>query len=197
MKIVLATKNQHKIREIQEALHGLPIDFLSLKEFPKIILKEEGSSLRENALQKARVTAKGADNWALGDDTGLFVVALEDRPGVFSSRYAGEGASFEKNVEKLLDEMKNVAEGKRQAHFQTILALVHPDGREVVVDGRLEGVIAKEKKGREGFGYDPIFFLPERGCTLAELSLEEKNKISHRGKALAKMRGVLEELVTL
>lgn len=197
MKIVLATKNQHKVREIQEALRGLAIDLVSLRDFPKVFLREEAASLRENALQKARITAKEANHWALADDTGLFVEALEGQPGIFSARYAGANATFEQNIYKLLSEMKDIPKGKRRAHFQTFLALVHPDGREVVVDGRLEGVIVQKKKGGEGFGYDPIFFLPERHCTLAEISLEEKNRISHRGQALVKIRGVLEEWLAL
>jgi len=195
MKIVLATANKNKVEEIRAYLHDLPLEIFSLEHFPEISLKEEGNTLRENALQKARMVAKKTNFWALGDDTGLFVEALEGRPGVFSSRYAGEKASYKENVQKLLEEMRDVPEKNRGAFFSCVLALTHPDGREVVVEGRLEGVIAKEQKGDKGFGYDPIFWLPDRNCTLAEVSLDEKNKISHRGRALFKMKGVLEGLI--
>lgn len=197
MKIVLATANKHKIEEIKAYLKGLSCEILSLENFPEVLLKEEGKTLRENALQKARITAKETGCWALGDDTGLFVEALEGRPGIFSSRYAGEKATYKENWEKLLGEMQNVAENNRGAFFSCVLALVHQDGREVVVEGRLEGLITTTPRGDRGFGYDPVFFLPDRGCTLAEISLGEKNKISHRGRALFKMRGVIEGLIKM
>lgn len=195
MKIVLATNNRHKIEEIRSFLPG--VEILSLDQFDPIELKEEGSTLRDNALQKARIVAQASGEWALADDTGLFVPALGGRPGVFSSRYAGQKATDEENIFKLLGEMKDLAGDKREAYFSCVMALVHPDGREVTVEGRLQGQIAKGPKGNRGFGYDPIFWLPDRGCTLAELSLEEKNKVSHRGRALDKMRGVLEGLIKL
>ena len=197
MKLVLATANQHKVEEIKNYLKGLPLDILYLENFPEVVLKEEGKTLRENALQKARTAAQKTKLWALGDDTGLFVEALEGRPGVFSSRYAGEQANYKENTKKLLMEMRDVPEKNRDAYFSCVLALVHSDGREVVVEGRLEGMITKEPRGDKGFGYDPVFWLPDRGCTLAEISLEEKNKISHRGRALFKMKGVLEGLLKM
>ncbi|OGQ04960.1 MAG: non-canonical purine NTP pyrophosphatase, RdgB/HAM1 family [Deltaproteobacteria bacterium RIFCSPLOWO2_12_FULL_44_12] len=197
MKIVLATENKHKIEEMKTYLNNLPLEILSKEHFPKITLEETGETLRENALQKARTVAKTTGFWAMADDTGLFVEALDGRPGVFSSRYAGEKATYKENVEKLLKEMRDVPEKDRGAFFSCVLALVHPDGREVVVEGRLEGVIAKEQSGAKGFGYDPVFWLPDRDCTLAEISLEEKNKISHRGRALFKMKGILEGLIKM
>ncbi|MDO8527220.1 MAG: XTP/dITP diphosphatase [Deltaproteobacteria bacterium] len=194
MKIVLATENRHKVEEIRHFLGGLDLEMASLKNFPSVVLKEDGNTLRDNALQKARIVAKAAGQWALADDTGLFVEALDGKPGVSSARYAGKECDSQKNIDKLLAEMKNIPAEKRSAHFSCQLALVHPDGREVVVQGKLEGSIALKPGGEKGFGYDPIFYLPECHCTLAEISLEEKNKISHRGRALKGMRGVLESL---
>lgn len=197
MKIVLATQNKHKIEEIKNYFKDLSLDIVSLYLFAPMALKETGSTLRENALQKARTVAKKTNQWTLADDTGLFVEALDGRPGVFSSRYAGEGAAYEQNVRKLLEEMRDIPYETRGAYFSCVMALVYPDGREVTVVGRLEGLIAQEPRGDQGFGYDPVFFLPDRGCTLAELSLEEKNNISHRGRTLFKMRGVLEGLMEI
>ncbi|MBI4125037.1 MAG: RdgB/HAM1 family non-canonical purine NTP pyrophosphatase [Deltaproteobacteria bacterium] len=199
MKIILATNNRHKIEEIREFLKEVPGVILSEAKDPNdpLELKEEGATLRDNALQKARTAAHQTGEWALADDTGLFVESLDGRPGIFSSRYAGEQATYEENRFKLLSELRDVPEEKRGAYFSCVMALVHPDGREVTVEGRLLGRIAREPKGNQGFGYDPIFWLPDRDRTLAELSLEEKNKISHRGKALYKMKGVLEGLTKL
>lgn len=197
MKLVLATKNRHKVEEIQAGFKNLAMEILSLDDFPEVVLKEEGKTLRENALQKARISAHATGCWALGDDVGLFVEALGGEPGIFSARYFKEGATFEENRNQLLKKMESIPPEKRGAVFSCVLALVHPDGREVVVGGDLEGSIGVNPKGDRGFGYDPIFLLPDRGITLAELTLEEKNRISHRGKALFKMRGILEGLMTL
>lgn len=196
MKVVLATQNRHKTEEIRSYLRDLQGVILSATKGLTEI-KEEGTTLRENALQKARTAAQATGQWALADDTGLFVEALDGKPGLFSARYAGEGATYEENVNKLLKEMQEVLDEKRRAYFSCVMALVYPDGREVTVEGRLEGEIAKEPRGSCGFGYDPIFFLPDRGCTLAEIPLEEKNKISHRGRALFKMWGVIEEIAKM
>lgn len=197
MKLVLATKNRHKAEEIQNFLRDLPLEIVSLDVFSNIILREEGSSLRENAMHKARTVAAATKEWALADDTGLFVDALGGRPGIFSARFSGEAATFQENVEQLLKEMEGVANKDRTAYFSSVLALAQADGREVVVEGRLEGLITHTPAGEKGFGYDPIFFLPDRGRTLAELNLEEKNQISHRGRALFKMRGVLEGIMKM
>ena len=196
MKLVLATANPHKVEEIKKYFEGLQGVILSAAKNPEgSELKENGSTLRDNALQKAREAAKQTGCWALADDTGLFVEALGGRPGVFSARYAGAEADAKKNVTKLLQEMKGASDPNRGAHFSSVLALVHPDGREVVVEGRLEGAIAQAPGGDQGFGYDPIFWLEDRRCTLAEISLEEKNKISHRGLALFKMKGMVEGII--
>lgn len=195
MKLVLATKNRHKVEEMQNFLRALPLEIVSLDAYPNIVLREEGSSLRENAMHKARAVTAITKEWALADDTGLFVDALGGRPGIFSARFAGEKATFEDNVDLLLKEMAGVADKDRSAYFSCVLALAQADGREVIVEGRLEGLITCAPAGEKGFGYDPIFFLPDRGRTLAQLSLEEKNKISHRGRALFKMKGILEGLL--
>lgn len=197
MKLVLATKNRHKVEEIQNFFRNLPLEIIALDAFPGIVLKEEGSSLRENAMQKARTVALATKEWALADDTGLFVDVLGGRPGIFSARFAGESATFQENVEHLLKEMEGIPDKERGAYFSSVLALAHADGREVVVEGRLEGLITRNPAGEKGFGYDPIFFLSDRALTLAQLSLEEKNQISHRGRALFKMRGVLEGIVKM
>lgn len=197
MRVVLATTNRHKVKEIKDFLKGVPVALLSLEDFPAVTLEETGESLRDNALQKAHAVAVAIGEWALSDDTGLFVAALEGEPGIFSARYAGLNATFEEHVGKLLGALRNVPSSKRQARFECVMALVHPDGREVTARGTIAGVIAEEIRGREGFGYDPVFFLPERGRTFAEMPLAEKNRISHRALALEKMRRVLEEIMKM
>ncbi len=186
MKLVLATNNRHKIEEIKAYL--TTVEILPRENFD---LKEEGETLRENALQKARLVAVKAGMWALADDTGLFVDALDGRPGILSARYAGEQATAQDNIKKLLKELEGLSFEKRGAHFETVVALVHPDGREITVSGKLNGTIAEKSSGREGFGYDPVFWISSFRCTLAEIPLEQKNRISHRGKALEKLKTVL------
>ena len=194
MKIILATANRHKIEEIRSVIPaqaGIQILEWLDSRFRGNDIVETGATLLENALQKARAAAKTSGLWALADDTGLFVDALDGRPGIYSARYAGEEGIAVKNIEKLLQELRGVPFEKRGAHFETVMALVHPSGREVTAQGKLEGMIAEKQSGNKGFGYDPVFWLPESRCTLAELSLEEKNKISHRGKALKLIRDIL------
>ena len=195
MKLVLATQNRDKIREIKKEFSNLSLEIISLEDltnFPSII--EDGKTLRENALKKARIVAEKIGTWALGDDTGLIVAALGEKPGIFSARFAGPKATYKENCEKLLQVMKEIPQEKRRAYFSTILALVHPDGREVVLEGKLEGTILGRMRGSGGFGYDPLFYVPRLGKTLAEISLEEKNIISHRGQALRKMKVVVENI---
>ncbi len=194
MKLVLATRNVDKVREIREALNGLPIDIVSLETFPEIgEIPEEGSTLEENALFKAETVASSAGLPALADDTGLEVDALDGRPGVRSSRYAGENATYADNVRKLLEEMRGVPAGKRGAVFRTVIALAAPGEKSRVVEGRCKGVITAAPRGQSGFGYDPVFLPEGRGSTFAEMTLSEKNKISHRGLALAAARRLLKE----
>ena len=182
-EVVLATKNQGKIKEFTELLSPVFGKVLSLREFnslPEIV--EDGETFGENALKKARVISKLTQKITLADDSGLEVDALGGRPGVFSSRYAGENAGDEENINKLLQELKGAA--NRNARFVCCLALVFPDGKEITVEGRCEGVIVEEPKGKGGFGYDPVFYLPELNKTMAELTLEEKNLLSHRSRAV-------------
>ena len=192
--LIFATGNPHKVEEIQNRLHDWPVKLLSLKDFPLVTLHEEGETLRENALQKARTVAGACGEWALSDDTGLFVAALDGRPGIFSARYAGPKATFTENVDKLLREMEGVPSEKRGAYFECVMALAHPDGREVTVRGTIDGMISEKQRGEAGFGYDPVFYIPSAKCTFAEMSLAEKNRISHRARAFEKMRIVLREI---
>ncbi len=192
--VVLATRNQHKVQEIQGFLGSLPIRLLSCIDFPALPdVVEDGLTCRDNALKKARETAIGTAHWALADDTGLEVEALDGRPGVFAARYAGEDATYADNCQKLLEELANIPEARRGARFLTVMALVAP-GREPyeVVEGQLLGRITREFYGSQGFGYDPVFYVPSAGKTLAEMTLAEKNTISHRGQALRLVKELLK-----
>jgi len=194
VKLLLATKNRGKIKEIIRLLKGQRVEVLTLDDFPGISLpKEDRSTFKGNALKKARVAGE-TGLAAISDDSGLCVDALGGRPGVLSARYAGDNATDEENLEKLLLEMKDVPEGKRTASFVCVIALVLPSGKEKTFEGRLEGVIAAKPKGRGGFGYDPVFFLPGKNKTLAELKPEEKNLLSHRGAALKRFKKNLPAL---
>ncbi|MFZ3073398.1 MAG: XTP/dITP diphosphatase [Thermodesulfobacteriota bacterium] len=195
MNLLLATKNKGKIKEIRRLLEGQRVNILTLDDFPNVSLpKEDLATFKGNALKKARFVAKKTGIQALSDDSGLCVNALGGRPGVISARYAGDNATDEENVEKLLEEMKDVPNGKRTASFVCVIAFVLPSGKGKTFEGRLEGTIAREPKGKGGFGYDPVFFLPGKGKTLAELKPEEKNLLSHRGAALKKFKKNLPPL---
>ena len=192
LKIVLATRNIDKVREIKEALRGLAIDILTLDSFPDVPeIVEDGMTIEQNALKKASVVQGITGGLVLADDTGLEVDFLNGKPGVFSSRFAGEHASYDDNVEKLLSLMKGVPAEKRAARFRCVIALVG-ECIEQTVEGVVEGLILAEKHGTEGFGYDPVFYIPTSGKTFAEMSLDHKNRISHRGLALAKARTILK-----
>jgi XTP/dITP diphosphohydrolase len=187
--VIVVTRNKGKIREIREALKGLRLRIHGLSDFPGVPeIDEDGKSFAENALKKARFYSKYFGKLTLADDSGLEVDALNGLPGVYSARYAGEEASSQENNRRLLREMQGLPISKRGARFKCILAMASPDGKEVTVEGSCKGRIGFREKGKRGFGYDPLFILPRRGKTMAELSLEEKNRISHRGKALRKMR---------
>lgn len=186
---MLATANRHKVREIQAILADLPLTVRSLAEFPGAPeVVEDGATYRENALKKARSAADFTGKPALADDTGLEVDALEGRPGLYAARFAGEGCTFQDNIAKLLRLLEGVPTENRGARFVCVLAFVVPGGRELVVEGELRGRITEAQSGVSGFGYDPVFFALEVGKTLAELSFEEKNRISHRRRALDKAR---------
>ena len=193
MKIVLATHNKDKCLEMMDVLSNLNIELLTLNEFPHIgEIIEDGDTLKDNALIKARSVHELTKLPSLADDTGLEVEALGGAPGVFSARYSGENASYSDNVNKLLKDMQNVPNGKRMAKFRTVMAFID-DKMELIVEGCVEGIITDVTKGVDGFGYDPVFYVPEMNKTYAEMSIKEKNQISHRGKALVKMQKLLQE----
>ena len=192
---MIATRNKGKIREIREALNGLGLRIYALSDFSDVPeIEEDGKSFAENALKKVRFYSKYFGKLTIADDSGLEVDSLKGLPGIYSARYAGEGASSRVNNQKLLREMQGVPISKRGARFKCIIAIESPDGKEAIAEGSCKGSIGFREKGRRGFGYDPLFILPRCGKTMAELSLEEKNKISHRGKALRKIRKLMKSL---
>jgi XTP/dITP diphosphohydrolase len=194
MEVVLATRNQGKIREIEAFLKNDDIRVLSLNDFPQAAeVNEKGKTFRENALRKARYAARLTQKLAVADDSGLEVDALDGKPGVFSARFAGENATDDENNEKLLHALKGVLPEKRGASFRCVLALAESLGKEMVIEEECRGVILAEKRGSKGFGYDPVFFFPPLNKTFAQLTKEEKNRVSHRGKALRRLREVLKE----
>ncbi|MBQ2387196.1 MAG: RdgB/HAM1 family non-canonical purine NTP pyrophosphatase [Bacteroidales bacterium] len=183
-ELVIATNNQHKVEEIRRAL-GNKIKLISLKDLGcREEIPEDGTTLKENAYQKAKYVWDKYKKNCFADDTGLMVEALDGAPGVYSARYAGEHCSFDDNIDLLLENM----EGKtnRNAYFATVICLIQ-DGEPVYFEGKCEGCILTERYGRGGFGYDPIFMPKGYGESFAEISMEEKNKISHRGKATEKL----------
>jgi len=191
MKIILATHNADKRKEMMAALTDLNVEILSLVDFPQVgEIVEDGETLTENAIIKAKAVFDITGIPAISDDTGLSVDALHGAPGVYSARYAGENATYDDNVEKLVDEMKNVLPENRGAQFQTIIVYIDKD-RELIVDGVVKGQIANASKGVGGFGYDPVFYIPEQEKTFAEMTIQEKNQISHRGIALRNLKGIL------
>ena len=192
MKIVLATHNEHKCAEMSALLSNFPIEILSLEYFPEIgEIIEDGTTLEENALIKARTvySLTGLNAWA--DDTGLEVDALDGKPGVYSARYAGENCSYSDNVHKLLKDMANTPKNLRTANFKTVIALVG-DNMELVSEGIVQGMITTKPKGVGGFGYDPVFYVYDKGKTYSEMEMTEKNQISHRAKAIQNMTKLLE-----
>ena len=195
MELVIATNNAHKLKEISEMLAGLPIKLIPLDDYPEAPeLKEEGKTYAENALHKARTISRFSGQWALGDDTGLEVEALGGGPGLYSARYAGEDVTFKQNRQKLLKALEHTPPDKRGAVFRCVMALAGPSGEERVFEGIVSGSITEEDQGAGGFGYDAIFFVPESGKTFAQMSESEKNRISHRAKALQKVREALKGL---
>lgn len=190
-KIVIATSNPHKLLEVKEILKDLPYQFVGLNEFPDIPeIEETGTTLLENSLIKARTVHKITGFPIVADDTGLEVNSLNGAPGIRSARYAGEKATSKDNLNKLLKDLDGVPYEKRQAQFRTVISFV-TDLKEHWVEGIVKGIILNEPRGENGFGYDPIFYIPELNMTFAELSMERKNKISHRGLALEKFRILL------
>ncbi|EHL73405.1 rdgB/HAM1 family non-canonical purine NTP pyrophosphatase [Bacillus smithii 7_3_47FAA] len=194
-EVVIATKNKGKALEFEQMFQPFQIQvktLLDLPEFPEI--EETGATFEENAIIKAESVMKETKAMVMADDSGLVIDALDGRPGVYSARYAGPEKDDEANIQKVLRELEGVPLSKRTARFYCALALAIPGRETITVNGTCEGFITFEKKGANGFGYDPIFFVQGYGRTMAELLPNEKNKISHRAEALAKMRTILEQL---
>lgn len=192
-KIILATNNDNKLKEIRRMLEGSGIEVVPLKEAGiNVDIPETGDTFEENSLIKARAICDMTGEAALADDSGLCVDYLDGAPGVYSSRFMGEDTPYSEKNEAIIQKLKGVPDENRGAAFVCVMSLVFQDGREFVTEGRMQGIIAREPAGENGFGYDPIVFLPEYGKTSAQLEPDEKNAISHRGEALRKMTEVVE-----
>ncbi|PLX79931.1 MAG: non-canonical purine NTP pyrophosphatase [Desulfuromonas sp.] len=195
MRLLVATGNAGKLRELRALLGEHGIEVIGLDQFPEIPpVVEDGETFADNARKKALTVSRASQLLTLADDSGLTVKVLGGAPGVHSARFAGPDASDADNNRKLLEELKDCADPDRSAAFICVLALARPDGTCHFYEGRLPGEIIATPRGCDGFGYDPLFFLPQRQCTLAELPLEEKNRISHRGQALEKLLKHLSSL---
>jgi len=193
MEIVLATRNKKKVEEIKRVIGDMPIAILTIDDFPGCPeVEEEGDTFQENAVKKALAIAQYTGKPSLADDSGLEVYALNNAPGILSSRYSGENADDSKNIEKLLHEMRLIIDEKRNARFVCCLALAFPDGRLEIFTGQAEGKIGREQKGSYGFGYDPIFYPKGHDRTFAEMTANEKDSVSHRGKALREFQKYLK-----
>ncbi|MCI8992617.1 MAG: XTP/dITP diphosphatase [Eubacterium sp.] len=191
-KIIFATGNADKMKEIREILSDSGLEILSMKEAGMACEAEEnGATFEENARIKATAIAARTDAIVLADDSGLEIDALNKEPGVYSARYMGEDTSYQVKNREILKRMENVEREKRTARFVCAVCAVFPDGEVHTVRGTIEGMIGYEPKGENGFGYDPIFYVPEYGCSTAEMTREQKNEISHRGKALREIKKVL------
>jgi len=196
MRLLIATHNRGKLVEFQELLADLPIELVTLDQIGiQDDVEETGETFAENARSKAGEYARRSGLLTLADDSGLQVDALGGEPGVLSKRYAGENKSDPERVAFLLDKLRDVPRGRRSARFRCVIVIAAPSGEVYECDGECEGLIEFAPRGTNGFGYDPVFLFPDRGVTMAELSSDEKNRISHRGKAAEKARKVLERLI--
>ena len=195
MQIIFATKNKGKIREINEIMKDMNIEVISMEDAKiNIDIVESGTTFEENATIKAVQVMKASGKITLSDDSGLEVDYLNKEPGVYSSRYMGENTPYEDKNRNIIERLNGVDESKRTARFVSVIAAAFPDGNVITTRGTIEGLIAYEPKGENGFGYDPIFYVPEYNMTTAQMSSELKNSISHRGKALKLMKEKLKEL---
>ena len=196
MKLIFATGNENKMREIRQIFGGFGFEIQSMKEAGiDIDIVEDGTSFQENALIKARAVHEASGALVLADDSGLEIDALGKEPGIYSARYLGEDTSYDIKNANLINRVKDVPEDRRGARFICAVAAVLPDGRSLVQTGVMEGRVAYAPAGENGFGYDPIFFLPQYGKTSAQISPEQKNAISHRGQALRMMKTALEAML--
>jgi XTP/dITP diphosphohydrolase len=194
MTLVIATSNKGKTAEIKDLLKGFPVDIKNLNDFGPIPpLKEDGDTFDENAYQKASFAARILGLPALADDSGLLVEALGDAPGIHSARYAGENATDEQRYLKLLDEMQG--KSNRNAAFECVISIAVPTGPALTYEARCQGLITERPAGSNGFGYDPIFFYPPLNKTFAELTIEEKSRVSHRGKAFAELKDEFDKVL--
>jgi XTP/dITP diphosphohydrolase len=195
-EVIIATKNPGKAREFEEIFASRGIEVRTLLDFPEIPdVEESGSTFEENAVLKAEAISQALNKMVIGDDSGLLVDALEGRPGIYSARYAGEPKNDQNNTDKVLSELKDVPEVERTARFYCALAVAVPGQETMTVSGTCEGRILEERRGSNGFGYDPVFYVPEQGVAMAELSSDEKHKISHRANALKKLDVVLDSIL--
>lgn len=196
MKIVFASGNEGKVKEIKEMLEGTGMELVSLKDYPNVpAIVEDGHTFLENALKKARIISEFTGETVLADDSGLSVDALGGEPGIYSARYAGEKATDDDNINLLLFRLKNIPQEKRTAFFCCALVLYKANGSYDSFESKWQGVIIDERRGDNGFGYDPVFLVPELKKTAAELPPEIKNKVSHRGQAFAKLKKALPEIL--
>ncbi|MEH7254112.1 XTP/dITP diphosphatase [Neobacillus niacini] len=196
MEVIIATKNPGKAREFEHIFAPRGITVRTLLDYPEIAdVEETGKTFEENAILKAEAVSQALKIMVIGDDSGLIVDALEGRPGIYSARYAGEPKDDQKNLEKVLGELQGVTEENRTARFYCALAVALPGKETITVAGTCEGRILDEQRGTNGFGYDPVFFVPEKGYAMAELSSDEKNKISHRANALKQLDGILDSIM--
>lgn len=192
-RIIFATGNAGKMREIREILADLPVQVVSMKEAGiQADIVEDGKTFSENAVIKAKAIMEMTGEVVLADDSGLEIDYLNKEPGIYSARYMGEDTSYRVKNANLIARLSGVPDEKRTARFVCAIAAAFPDGTVKITEGTIEGRIGYEEKGENGFGYDPIFYVPEYGCSTAQLSEEEKNKISHRGKALTNMKEILK-----
>ncbi|OQX24384.1 MAG: Non-canonical purine NTP pyrophosphatase [Desulfobacteraceae bacterium IS3] len=192
--LVIATRNKGKTSEIRDLLKDFPIEIKNLDDFGPIPqVEEDGTTFEENAYKKASFTARVLGFPAIADDSGLTVDALGGAPGIYSARYAGEHAGDEQRCAKLLKEMEGIS--NRKAAFECVISIAVPTGPALTYEARCEGLIAQQPAGSNGFGYDPVFYYPPLGKTFAELTREEKNTVSHRGKALKELRDEFDKVV--
>jgi XTP/dITP diphosphohydrolase len=195
-EVIIATKNPGKAKEFEKIFASRGVAVRTLLDFPELPeVEETGSTFEENAVLKAEKISKALNKMVIGDDSGLIVDALGGKPGIYSARYAGEPKNDQKNIEKVLSELKGVEEESRTARFYCALAVAIPGQETYTVSGTCEGRILEEPRGSNGFGYDPIFYVPEKGVSMAELSSNEKNQISHRANALKKLDSELDSIL--
>lgn len=195
MKIVLATKNKGKIKEFKKVFSELGWEAVAISDIAYVKEPEEtGKTFEENAINKAKYYSKAVSMPVLADDSGIIADVLKDRPGIYSARYAGVHGDDKANNSKLVDKLRLYKENERSGYYMCVVALVWPNGKVITAQGKCEGIIRDFEEGENGFGYDPLFYLPEKKCTMAQLTLEEKNKISHRGKAIKNLIEKLKKL---